>query len=140
MAPLGTSLTDEQAAQLAHHGADPIVGTDADVPGQVAAERAFWHLTPHGLNPRHAVWPDGSDPADVLTHHGPQPLIAALDQAQPLGDVLVEERLRHLPARQARTEAIQIIAAQPPNAWDTAATASPDQLGTPRSSRSGATS
>ena len=87
VATLGTSLTDEQATQLAHHGADPIVGTDADIPGQVAAERAFWHLTPHGLNPRHATWPDSTDPADVLTLHGPQPLIAALDRARPLGDV-----------------------------------------------------
>ena len=110
---------------------DPIVGTDADVPGQVAAERAFWHLTPHGLNPRHALWPHGSDPADVLTHHGPQPLIAALDHAQPLGDALVEERLRHLPARQARTEAIQIIAAQPPNQWDPASDRIANQLGNP---------
>ena len=72
VAPLGTSLTDEQATQLAHHGVDPIVATDADIPGQVAAERAYWHLTPHGLNPRHAKWPDNTDPADVLTYHGPE--------------------------------------------------------------------
>ena len=85
VAPLGTSLTDEQATQLAHHGIDPIVATDADVAGRVAAERAFWHLTPHGLNPRYATWPNGSDPADVLTRNGPQTLTAALDQAQPLG-------------------------------------------------------
>ena len=118
VAPLGTSLTDEQATQLAHHGIDPIVATDADIPGQVAAERAFWHLTPHGLNPRYATWPDGTDPADVLTRHGPHTLLAALDRAQPLGDALVEERLAHLPARQARAEAIRIIAAQPPTQWD----------------------
>ena len=53
------------------------------------------------------------------------------DRARPLGDALVEERLRHLPAGQARTEAIQIIAAQPPTQWDTASDRIANQLGTP---------
>ena len=62
VAPLGTSLTDEQAAQLAAIGRDPIVATDADLAGQVAAERDFWMLTPHGLDPGYARFPDGPGP------------------------------------------------------------------------------
>jgi DNA primase len=51
VAPLGTSLTDEQAGQLAFYGKNPIVATDADLAGRVAAERDLWILTPHRLDP-----------------------------------------------------------------------------------------
>jgi DNA primase len=40
VAPLGTSLTEEQASQLAHISVHPIVATDADLAGRSAAERA----------------------------------------------------------------------------------------------------
>ena len=46
VAPLGTSLTSEQAAQLGRLGVDPIVATDADLAGQVAAERDSSTSTP----------------------------------------------------------------------------------------------
>jgi DNA primase catalytic core len=64
VAPLGTSLTDEQASQLAEIGRNPIVATDANLAGRVAAERDFWILTPHRLDPLYAQLPEGSDPAD----------------------------------------------------------------------------
>jgi DNA primase catalytic core len=51
VAPLGTSVTDEQASQLARIGRHPIVATDADTAGRVAAERDFWLLTPYCLDP-----------------------------------------------------------------------------------------
>ncbi|MET0522548.1 MAG: toprim domain-containing protein [Jiangellaceae bacterium] len=49
VAPLGTSLTDEQASQLAAIGQNPIVATDADIASRLAAERHFWILTPYRL-------------------------------------------------------------------------------------------
>jgi hypothetical protein len=54
VAPLGTSLTEEQACQLAEIGRNPIVATDGDLAGRVAAERNFWILTPHRLDPLYA--------------------------------------------------------------------------------------
>ena len=66
VAPLGTSLTDEQASRLARFGKNPIVATDADTAGRVAAERDFWILTSYRLDPRFAPLPQGSDPADLL--------------------------------------------------------------------------
>ncbi|WP_415839440.1 MobF family relaxase, partial [Nocardioides zeicaulis] len=61
LAPLGTALTDEQARQLAAitqatspetaRPVGPVVATDADLAGQVGAERDYWTLTPHGLDP-----------------------------------------------------------------------------------------
>ena len=82
VAPLGTSLTDEQASQLARIGKTPIVATDADIAGRVAAERDFWLLTPYRLDPRYALLPEDSDPADLL---GPHRSGSAYDRAGPGG-------------------------------------------------------
>ena len=113
VAPLGTSLTDEQASQLATIGRDPIVATDADLAGQVAAERDFWMLTPHGLDPGYARFPEGLDPADLLAHRGPAALTAALASGQTLGDQLLSERLDNLAPEQARVAAMRVLAARP---------------------------
>ncbi|MDN4175202.1 MobF family relaxase [Nocardioides sp. SOB77] len=122
VAPLGTSLTDEQAAQLAAVGRDPIVATDADLAGQVAAERDFWMLTPHGLDPGFARFPDGLDPADLLAQRGPAALTAAVASGQPafraLGDQLLTERLDNLAPEQARVAAMRILSARPSRAWE----------------------
>ena len=117
VAPLGTSLTHEQASQLATIGRDPIVATDADLAGQVAAERDFWMLTPHGLDPGYARFPEGLDPADLLAHRGPAALTAALASGQTLGDQLLSERLDNLAPEQARVAAMRVLAARPSRAW-----------------------
>jgi len=119
VASLGTSLTNEQAAQLGRLGVDPIVATDADLAGQVAAERDFWILTPYGLDPGYAQFPEGLDPADMLELRGPSPLRRVLLGARPLAEVLVEKRLANLPPAQAIPEAAQIVAARPSARWAT---------------------
>ena len=78
VAPLGTSLTSEQTTQLAHPGVDPIIATDGDIAGRVAAERDYWILTPHGLNPKTVRLEAGSDPASLLAENGPTSLRAAV--------------------------------------------------------------
>jgi DNA primase catalytic core len=118
VAPLGTSLTDEQAAQLGRLGADAIVATDADLAGRVAAERAYWLLTPHGLDPTYARFPTGSDPADLLALRGPHALRQALAAARPLADVLIDERLANLAPGRARSEAARVVAARPFAHWE----------------------
>jgi DNA primase catalytic core len=117
-APLGTALTHEQATQLAALGRHPVVATDADLAGQIAAERAYWLLTPHRLDPEYTRFPDGSDPADLLATRGPHALAGTLANTQPLGHTLIEERLAHLPIGEARFEAARVLAAQPPARWD----------------------
>ncbi len=128
VAPLGTSLTQAQASQLAHLDHAPIVATDADLAGRVAAERAYWMLTPHNLDPDHLALRDGSDPADLFRQAGPNAVREALDAAEPLGPSLVEERLDHLSAPAALTAAAQVLAARPPEAWDSGAAALADRL------------
>jgi DNA primase catalytic core len=131
VAPLGTSLTDEQASQLAAIGKNPIVATDADITGQVAAERDFWILTAYRLDPRYARLPEGTDPADLLALNGSTALTSVLDHAGPLGERLVEERLARLPPDQARLEAARVVAARPPECWDQGSTTISSRLNLP---------
>ncbi|WP_270889696.1 toprim domain-containing protein [Pedococcus sp. 5OH_020] len=119
IAPLGTSLTDEQASQIAGLGRPLIVATDADLPGRVAAERDYWLLTQHGLDPAATTFPDGLDPADVLNRDGAPALERALATARPLGDLLLEERLTNLTGAAALQDAVQVLAARPADHWTT---------------------
>ena len=112
VAPLGTNLTSEQATQLRAYGVDPIIATDADVAGQVAAQRDYWILTPHLLQPRHAALPDGTDPAELVATGSTPQLLDALDHARPLADVLIDERLTNLPPAEA---ALAARPSSPPN-------------------------
>ena len=122
LAALGTSITAAQANLLRPYagvqGPGVSVATDADVAGQVAAQRAFWMLAARGHAPRHVLLPDGQDPAAVLQQSGPGALRCALDEAQPLARALLDERLSHHSGNpQAVAECADIIAAQPPHTW-----------------------
>ena len=123
VASLGTALTDEQARQLATTCTRPIIATDADLAGRVAAERAFWLLTQHGTDPLAVDLPDSADPASLLHAQGPDALIQLLESARPLGDVLIDERLMNLSGRAAFEAATRVIAARPPFIWATTTTA-----------------
>ncbi|WP_344676929.1 toprim domain-containing protein [Tessaracoccus defluvii] len=129
VAPLGTNLTSEQATQLRRYGADLIIATDADVAGQVAAHRDYWILTPQLLQPRYAALPDGSDPAELLATGSAPQLVDALDQARPLADVLMDERLTNLPPVEAALAAAPVIAAQPVDTWEPSVLAVADRIG-----------
>ncbi|HET7477117.1 MAG TPA: MobF family relaxase [Dermatophilaceae bacterium] len=130
-APLGTALTEEQAEQLARIGRAPVVATDADLPGRVAAERDFWMLAQHGLDPTAAAFPEGCDPADMLARQGPAALAGALARAAPLADQLIQERLTNLTSDAALTQATQVAAARPADAWGRAANSIAARLGVP---------
>src|SRR3546814_14879580 len=60
-------------------------------------------LTPHGMDPGFARFPDGLDPATLLAQRGPAALTAAVASGQPafrsLGDQLLTERLDNLAPR-----------------------------------------
>ncbi len=131
VAPLGTSLTDTQAAQLRETGRTPIIATDADPAGQTAAQRDYWNLTPHKIDPRHAALPEGSDPADLVATSQTEALIQALDDAGPLADTLRHQLLHDQPDAEAVLDALRVIAAQPPHQWETGLQHVADQLHLP---------
>ena len=117
VAPLGTSLTEAQVAQLHQHGRTPVVATDADLAGQVAAERDYWLLTLYNLDPTHAALPDGTDPADLVAAGESASLTRTMSQARPLAETLIDERLDHLQGTEAALDAIRVLAAQPTDRW-----------------------
>jgi DNA primase catalytic core len=131
VAPLGTSLTDEQASQLGRLSVHPIVATDADLAGRIAAERAYWLLSCYRLDPLFTRLPEGTDPADLLALRGPTALTNALTAAQPLADRLLDERLNNLPPSQALLEAARVVAARPSTHWEQGRTAISTRLGLP---------
>ena len=122
LAPLGTSLTEDQASQLAHHahhhGQQPVVATDADLAGQIAAHRDYWLLAQHGLDPQTVAMRPGTDPADVLALHGPAALQELLREQTPLSRALLTERLNHLDGMHAARQAVLVLAASHPATWD----------------------
>ncbi len=72
VAPLGISFTNDQAEQLlaVFPMSRPVVATDADVAGQIAAEKAYWTLQQHHVDPLTVRLPPGSDPAQILHERG----------------------------------------------------------------------
>jgi DNA primase catalytic core len=122
LACLGTSFTTAQANALHPYigGQHPgvTVATDADLAGEIAAERTFWMLCARGDTPRHVLLVGGQDPAEVLEHGGPTALRACLQDAHPLGAHLLDERLGNIGGDlRALPDCAAIIAAQPSGTW-----------------------
>ena len=116
VAPLGTALTDEQVLLL--DGArTPVIGTDADPAGHVAAEHAFWLLAEHRHDPGRIHLPTGTDPAQLLQTHGPQALRDALQTTTPQALQMVSERVTFLPTDEAARQIAEITAARPADTW-----------------------
>ncbi|MGO0576453.1 MobF family relaxase [Ornithinimicrobium panacihumi] len=119
LAPLGTSLTETQARQLAAMNRTPIVATDGDLAGHLAAHRDFWLLAQHGASPQVVHFPEGSDPADSLERRGPKALTRALAvNREELHQTLLDERLRNLDGYPATEAALTVLAAAHPRTWD----------------------
>jgi DNA primase len=133
LAPLGTSLTDEQAAQLHALGRMPVIATDADRAGRDAAERDYWILTPHGIDPLHAHLPDGCDPADLVSIGTPDCLVAAVGNARSLAEDLIDELLKGGRGADLALDALRIVAARPSSEWAVGVDQIADPLGTPAS-------
>ncbi|MDQ3527230.1 MAG: toprim domain-containing protein, partial [Actinomycetota bacterium] len=130
LAPLGTALTGDQAAQLANLGGPVIVATDADLAGRLAAERAHWLLAQHNVPTFTAPLPEGTDPADLLHGQGADAVTNTLLTSTPLSEVLLQERLTNLPADQALEPAVQVLATADPAGWERTCQEIADRLGT----------
>nr|HMQ39615.1 toprim domain-containing protein [Micropruina sp.] len=117
VAPLGTALTEPQAAQLTTIHREPIIATDADQAGRVAAERDYWLLAVNRADTRYAGLPQASDPASLVADQRPEVLCAALTNSAPLAFHLIEWVSRHCLRDLGR--ATFILAAAPPRRWST---------------------
>jgi len=135
VAPLGTSLTEGQAAELAtvaqRHGVAPIVATDGDRAGQIGAQRGFWLMAQHALTPMTIALRPGSDPASMLEAGGTEDLRSALSAAELLAEALIRERLSRLSGLGAAREATHVLAAGASDTWRRGAAWIAKQTGIP---------
>src|SRR5664280_648416 len=98
VAPCGTALTAAQVTVLDTH-AGPLADRrvidafDHDTGGRQAALRAYELLRSTGAWPTSASLPDGLDPAALAQQRGLEALRSDLDNAPPLADLVVDDRL-----------------------------------------------
>jgi DNA primase len=81
VAPLGTSLTAEQAKLLTRYTKQVVICYDNDGPGLKAAFRAADECLRAGLRTRVATLPDGQDPDDLMRQEGAKAVRQVLHDA-----------------------------------------------------------
>lgn len=81
VAPLGTALTDEQAALIVRYASEVFLLYDSDEAGQKATFRSGLELLRHKAAVRVVSLPDGEDPDTFVRAHGRAALETQLAQA-----------------------------------------------------------
>ena len=90
VAPLGTALTDDQAAMIARQTKNVFLLYDSDPAGQKATFRAGDLLLAQGVSVRVVTLPDGEDPDTFVDSHGGPALEAHVDAAVDVFDRKVQ--------------------------------------------------
>lgn len=100
VAPMGTSLTEDQLQLVWRAGGEPILCFDGDEAGKRAADRALDLALPH-LGPdrtiKIAYAPNGEDPDDIFRRAGAEALASLLTAAAPASDALFEREKSRRP-------------------------------------------
>ena len=81
VAPLGTALTEAQAALIRKYTKNVFLLYDSDTPGQKATFRAGDELLRHGVSVRVVTLPDGEDPDTFVTSYGTEGLERAISES-----------------------------------------------------------
>jgi len=91
VAPLGTAITDNQLQMLWRICPEPVIALDGDRAGIDAAIRLIDVALPM-LDPgralRFCLMPEGQDPDDLIKAEGPAAMLALLEKAVPMVDLL----------------------------------------------------
>ena len=90
VAPLGTSLTDEQIKVVRGFADTVLLSFDSDGAGQKATERAILMCRRHGLTVRIIRLHGGKDPAEIMVNFGTETLTNEVDNAILDGDYLLD--------------------------------------------------
>ena len=91
VAPLGTSLTEDQLALLWKMADEPVLCFDGDGAGRRAAYRAVDLALPHvqpGKSLKFAILPEGQDPDDLARSGGREAITEVIGAARPLAAML----------------------------------------------------
>lgn len=90
VAPLGTALTEEQAALIVRYAPEVFLLYDSDEAGRKATFRSGLELLRHGAAVRVVALPDGEDPDSFVQSKGLEALEGQLRDAMDFFDVQVE--------------------------------------------------
>lgn len=93
VATLGTATTKEQVLRLSRAASHIVFCFDGDAAGKRAAWRALETTLPHArgvVEYSFLFLPQGEDPDSLVRREGPKALEDRIDEAQPLGEFLVE--------------------------------------------------
>ncbi len=90
VAPLGTALTEEQAALIVRYAPEVFLLYDSDEAGLKATFRSGLELLRHGASVRVVALPSGEDPDSFVRAKGVAALESALHNAMDFFDVQVE--------------------------------------------------
>jgi DNA primase len=90
VAPLGTALTEEQAAMIARQTKNVFLLYDSDIAGQKATFRAGDLLLAQGVSVRVVTLPEGEDPDTFVDAHGGAALEQHIDAAVDVFDRKVQ--------------------------------------------------
>jgi DNA primase len=92
VAPLGTALTDDQAARLRRIVEVVVLLFDGDEAGRKATLRSLQTLLAAGLEVRIATLPTGVDPDDLVRKRGSEALQTLLSRAEPGVEYFIDKR------------------------------------------------
>ena len=95
VAPLGTALTDAQAALIRKYTKNVYLSYDSDAAGQKATFRAGDELLRNGLTVRVISFPEGEDPDTFVAKHGAAGLERAIEESIDIFDRKIQLLERH---------------------------------------------
>jgi len=90
VAPLGTALTEDQAAMLRRFTPNVVLMFDGDEAGRKAIWRGLTVLMNQGLYGKVVRMPDGEDPDSILRASGPEEVARLVEGARPFLEYAVE--------------------------------------------------
>ncbi len=93
VATLGTALTDKHARKLKGLSKEVLIVFDSDKAGQSATLKSLNVFANEGHPARAVVLPEGQDPDDFINEKGHSSFEAFLDQACPLIEFFLEQKL-----------------------------------------------
>jgi DNA primase len=109
VATLGTALTSRHVRKLKGYADEAIVVFDADEAGKAAALRSLPVFSNEGLSARAVVLPEEHDPDTFVNANGLDFFCELLDQASPMFDFFIEQRLSERDSDEAKVGALKEI-------------------------------
>ena len=108
VATCGTALGEGHFRQLSRFAQRAVLAFDSDEAGARAAERAFAFQAQYPVQAVVMIIPQGLDPADFVSQHGADAVLAAAKRARPLVEYMVRRTIgRHdLSTVEARSSAV----------------------------------